>query len=296
MLIESMKIRQMVVAVVCVWGILIGGCQKENSGSGAGTAPKRPPLKEEIKLETRNPVLLKLFPENSLSSADEEALLALMKWSDLYELLDYPEKITKIAIQYNEQITDKDLQFLEKFPNLEKLFMKNSSNISDEGMVVLKKLPHLKTLSVYGTKVTEASLPLIAELKNLEDLYMGSKPAKTQNLGPSESPWEGLPVGFTDHSLKILQNSSVKNLWFMSPTDITDDGLQYIAGMKNLEQLTMMSDHITRKGIEEKLLPVLPEKLVHVSISSARPIPENDKPELLDVKKTRLVLHGLKKE
>lgn len=231
-------------AILCV---CLTSCQKEVSTQEPGA---RMSLNKEIKLETRDPVLLQLFPENSLSPADREALLSLMKWSDLYELLDYPEKVKKIAIQYNDTITDKDLQFIENFPNLEELFLKNSSNITDDGMAVLTKLPHLKTLSVYGTKVTEASLPLIADLKNLENLYLGSMPLNTHTNLPSESPWKNQPVVFTDNSLKILEGSNLEKLWFFGPTNFTPEGLAYLATMKNLEVFSAESNKITKFDLE----------------------------------------------
>ena len=253
----------------------------------------RKPLAEEIKLETRNPVLLKLFPDNSLSHEDREALLSLMKWSDLFELLDYPERVKKIAIQYNEIITDNDLQFLAGFPNLEELFLKNSSNLSDEGMSILKKLPHLKTLSVCETKVTEASLPIIAELKNLENLYLGS-PLNMTFTEPYEPLQRKQAVVFSDNSLAIFTTTNIKKLYFTSPTNISDKGLQHITAMPNLEDMLIISDSITREGVEQ-LLPVLPKKIVSLHISKPGPLPDNIRPEVIRINETTVILIGFEK-
>ena len=254
----------------------------------------RQPLEEVIKLETRHPVLLKVFPEGALSDEDREALLLYMKWSDLFELLDYPEYIKKIAIQYNNEITDKDLRFLKYFPNVEELFLKDSRNITDEGMLILKKLPRLTTLSVYGTQVTEASLPLITELNHLENLYFGALPENTHSSDPSESPWKDQEIHFTDISLKHLKKTQIKNLWFMSPTDITDEGLAYISSMQNLERISIMSDHITEEGAE-KIIPSLPDKKMTISISAA-PAGDGDgiSPKIIKHKEITLILRGLK--
>ena len=269
------------IAWACVFVALLCGCQKEEASSPLQNGVHREPLKEEIKLETRNPVLLKLFPDNSLSHEDREALLSLMKWSDLFELLDYPERVKKIAIQYNEKITDNDLQFLADFPNVEELFLAHSTHITDEGMSVLKKLPKLKTLSVSETKVTEASLPIIAELKHLENLYLGSPLNVTYNQ-PFEPPqWEQAIV-FSDDSLAILKTTNIKALWFMSPTNISDSGLQHITAMQNLETLNIISDYITREGVEQ-LLPVLPSKIVSITIVRSGPHPKGFRSERFSV-------------
>ena len=281
-------------AWACVFVTLVCGCQKKEDSTPSRNGVQRPPLTEEIKLETRNPVLLKLFPDGSLSQEGREALLSLMKWSDLFELLDYPERVKKIAIQYNEQITDKDLQFLAGFPNLEELFLKNSSNITDEGMSILNKLPRLKLLSVVGTQVTEAGLPLIAEQKNLENLYLGS-PLNMVFTQPFEPPQREQTIVFSDHSLAILKTTNIKKLWITSPADISDEGLQHIAAMSNLEEVALISDDITRKGVD-KLLPVLPGKIVSVNLSKSGPLSEDIKPEVIRINGTTVILIGLQTE
>lgn len=277
---------------VCTLSIFLSACQKKEDDMHSQKAKHRIPLKEKIKLETRNPVLLKLFPENSLSEADRQALLSLMKWSDLFELLDYPENVKLVAIQYNKEITDSDLQFLAGFPNVEELYLKNSSNITDVGMSVLKYLPRLKTLSVYGTKVTEASLPLIVELKDLEELHLGFRPPRIQaNKYFIESTEENQLIHFTDNSLRILKDSKVKNL-SINPTSISDRGLKYITEMQDLENISIVSDRITREGIEQ-WLPFLPKNLIHVSITIPPPLPDHIEPEIIKTDKATLVLLGI---
>jgi hypothetical protein len=276
-------------------GLLFCSCQKEMSDKNSGAAKVRLPLNEVIRLETRDPVLLELFPENSLSPEDRESLLLLMKWSDLYEPLDYPERIKHIVIQYNEKITDKDLQFLEHFPNLEELYLAKSYNITDEGMSVLRKLPHLIILSVADTRVTEASLPLIAELKNLETLYLGLFPFNRHPVDSTESPWKDQLIGFSDNALKYLKNSNIKNLWFMSPTNISDDGLQYINTMRHLRKIFLMSNVITREGVE-KWIPTISDQLTDINISVSQPTAERTPPEVIRTDNATIILSGLKKE
>ena len=284
---------------------LLCSCRKETPTHEEGSPSKeasvqnqktkiRQPLEEVIKLETRHPVLLKVFPEGALSDDDRKALQQFMKWSDLFELLDYPEYIKKIAIQYNNEITDKDLRFLAYFPNVEELYLKNSRNITDKGMLILKKLPRLRTLSVYGTKVTEASLPLIAELNHLENLYFGAMPENTHSTDPSESPWKDQEIHFTDFALEHLKETQIKDIQFMSPTDITDEGLAYISSMRNLESLSIMSNHITQEGVE-KIIPSLPDKIMTIFIC-AMPVRDDDgiSSKIIKHKEATLILRGLK--
>jgi hypothetical protein len=270
-------------------GLLFCSCQKEMSDKNSVAAKVRLPLNEEIIFETRDPVLLELFPENSLSPEDREALLLLLKWSDLGQSLDYPERIKLIAIQYNEKITDKDLQFLERFPNLEELFLKNSSKITDKGMSILKKLPHLKILSVPGTQVTEASLPLIAKLKNLRRLYLSVALPANYRDNPEGFLWGDMPPQFSDTSMYLLKNSELEALYFSSPTSITCDGLQLITSMKNLKTLSIRTNKISLKDIKQMETISFPPKFESLDIYQDGP-PERKSISKFRIKNVRIFL------
>ena len=272
-------------------------------------------------VNTGDPAILNFFSPWSLSEEDREILLAYIKFCERGFLVDYPTKIKDVKIQYNDAITDKDLEFLAGFPNLEYLMLKETSNITDEGMVILKKLPHLKTLVLRETNVTESGLPLVAELKNLEFLFLQAPihefSVVEQEKLPATSPtWED-KFSFSDKSLEILKDTNIKELYMTSATisdeglkhaaamkdlellsigdssTISDDGLQHIAKMQNLKKIQFTSDYVTRESAI-KLVQALQGKNVHIDIS--RPRQPNDESnrgrEIIDIDKARLVLYG----
>jgi hypothetical protein len=207
-----------------------------------------------------------------LTEKDKNALTALIKWGDRGYSLNYPEKLKLIAIQHNSKITDADIEFLKHFPNLESLYIVKCPKITDEGMDILEYLPHLKILSLGGTNVTEASVPSIAKLKSLENLYIGVQYYKNDPTITEESTWGNQLPQFGDKTLDILQFSSLKKLAIDSPSSITDKGLPYLKSMNKLEEFHVIANSITIEGAE--YLSNIPHlKLVHIWKTSTKCIP-----------------------
>jgi hypothetical protein len=66
-------------------------------------------------------------------------------------------------------VTEKELNFIGNFRNLEKLNL-NFTNVSDD-LIGLKKLSHLKSISLSGTHVTSNSLNQILSLPELKEVF-----------------------------------------------------------------------------------------------------------------------------
>ena len=195
----------------------------------------------------RNPSNLDSVPAKiwigKLTEKEKAALAGYVKWNDPFYPVAHPKKLKRIQILYGYDITDEDFQFVAEFSNLEELWLKECPKITDQGMTVLEHLPRLKQLGLRGTNVTEASIPLIAKLENLETLFLG--------ISPSGGSWEGLPIAFTDKTLELLKDSNIKNLQITSPTNITDEGLQHILSMRKLEEMSFNSEFVfTDKSME----------------------------------------------
>jgi uncharacterized membrane protein len=69
------------------------------------------------------------------------------------------------------QITDAGLAVVERFPHLTRLHL-NGTAITDAGVAHLARLSHLEYLNLYGTKMTDAGLATLAGLANLRALYV----------------------------------------------------------------------------------------------------------------------------
>ena len=169
-----------------------------------------------------------------LTEQEKVALTAYAKWNDPFYPVDHPKRLKRIQILYNYDITDEDFQFVAEFSNLEELYLKECPGITDRGMTVLEHLPRLKLLGLRSTNVTEASVPLIAKLENLETLWLST---------PSDN-WSRLPIAFTDRTLELLKDSNIKKLWITSPTSITDEGLRHITSMRKLEDISLRSEFV----------------------------------------------------
>jgi hypothetical protein len=227
--------------------------------------------------EDRNTDILLQFPQGTLTEKDKNALAALIKWGELGDPLDYPEKLKFIAIQHNSKITDADIEFLKHFPNLEELYIVKCPKITDEGMDILEYLSRLKYLSLKGTNVTEASVERIAKLTDLEDVALGVS-AYVHDGGGIR--WNEQLFQFGNKTLEILKDSNLKSIWLMSPTLIDDEGLKYLESMKNLETFNLLTTNVTPKGIDwlHNYLKKNGNKLSYVDISVgdySKPYEEN---------------------
>ena len=72
-------------------------------------------------------------------------------------------------------ITDAGLKVLAKMPHLQRLDMRGTA-VGDDGVRVLAGLNQLETLSLYGTRVTDAGLKALEGLPSLRRLYVGGTP------------------------------------------------------------------------------------------------------------------------
>jgi Leucine-rich repeat (LRR) protein len=197
--------------------------------------------------EDRNTDILLQFPQGTLTEKDKNALAALIKWGDRGYSLNYPEKLKLIAIQYQNNVTDKDIEFLRTFSNLEDLYLVYCPQITDKGMDILAYLPHLKILSLGGTNVTEASISCVAKLKNLGELYIEGLKKIDLSKGV---PWQEQSPPLSNETLRLLKDSNLKRLWLITPTLIDDEGLKYLVSMKKLEEVYISTMNVTSKGID----------------------------------------------
>lgn len=107
----------------------------------------------------------------------------------------------------NTDVSDDDLQLLKKLPKLELLNLQNTA-ITDAGLVHVGELEQLERLSLQKSQVTDAGLAHFAGLKNLVELDLA-----------------GL--------------------------NITDAGLKHLTGLTALEKLYVNADGVTPQGTQD---------------------------------------------
>jgi hypothetical protein len=78
-------------------------------------------------------------------------------------------------------ITDAGLKVLAKMPHLQHLDLRGTA-VGDDGVRALAGLSHLETLSLYGTGVTDAGLEALQGLPSLRRLYVGGTPVTEPGL------------------------------------------------------------------------------------------------------------------
>jgi len=94
------------------------------------------------------------------------------------------EQITWLDLA-NKSVADEMLQTIGQLSNLTRLEL-NNNPITDQGLQQgLQELQHLEVLNMYGTQITDASIPIIAKMKSLRRIYLWQtevSPAGMQQL------------------------------------------------------------------------------------------------------------------
>ncbi|HSQ57534.1 MAG TPA: hypothetical protein VLM40_17565 [Gemmata sp.] len=162
-------------------------------------------------------------------------------------------------------VTDKGLKHLVSLNNLTSLSL--GSGVTDAGLEVLEKFPKLTSLSFSNTRMTAKGLRHIAGLRNLTTLWLPMNQVNDEALAIlAESKQLYLLLGAlsSDRRRRPASEDDVRELSLIDPS-ITDASLKHLAGLRNLESLSLGSG-VTDAGLE--VLSRFP-KLTSVSVRSA---------------------------
>jgi Leucine-rich repeat (LRR) protein len=108
----------------------------------------------------------------------------------------------------------------------------SGEDFADEDLRHLRQFRNLRRLSLADTKVGDAGLEHIAELRELEMLYLRGCDR------------------ITNDGLRHLQGlTNLRDLTITSD-QVTNDGIQHLAGLKNLESLDLSEVSITDEGVK----------------------------------------------
>jgi serine/threonine protein kinase/uncharacterized protein involved in exopolysaccharide biosynthesis len=139
---------------------------------------------------------------------------------------------------YRGQATDRAMPFVARMTNLTVLGI-NAGQITDAGLWPLANLTQLQELYLLDSGLTDQALPLLGRLQNLELLSASGN-------------------HFTDDGLRSLTNlTHLKRLWLGSSHGVIGDaGAQHLAKLRGLEELELQQTHLTDAGLD-RLRPLV---------------------------------------
>ena len=140
--------------------------------------------------------------------------------------LNDDHEIVGLCTDLQSSINDAFLQeFLARFPKVNRLYLRGTPDVTDEGLATLGKQTDLHKLIIVSPKVTDRGVAHLAKLNRLESLFIRSDKV-------------------TDQSVEtIAQLSALKQLSLLD-TQITGDGLQRLK--QALPKCYIHADHLTK--------------------------------------------------
>jgi len=155
-------------------------------------------------------------------------------------------QLTSLALKEG-QATDDCLRTIASLSRLEEIYMWDAPAVTDAGAAPLRNLAHLKFIHLSGAQLTDESLRTFGGMLQLEGLTLQNN-------------------HFTDQGLAHLTNlHRLKSLWVDKTTigssrseprhggghtPISDQGIERLSGLKNLEELGIQGTDVTESGVE----------------------------------------------
>lgn len=184
------------------------------------------------------PAQLRYLGEHSVI---EEILLEATDASDghLAQLQFFP-KLKVVSIRFAEEATNKGINMLGDIPLLESLTLQQVPKLTDEGVVGLAKLQHLRLLEAYSSPfggihhLTEKCLPTLSKIESLEELHLAFNRTRVEF---DVAQYQGL--------------SKLQNLKYLelNEANILDAAMPFVASLKNLRELDLADTDLTEKGL-----------------------------------------------
>jgi Leucine-rich repeat (LRR) protein len=153
----------------------------------------------------------------------------------------------------NTEATDAALVHLKRLTHLRYLSLRKSK-VTDAGMIHVNGLTNLEMLVMDDTQVSDAGLVHLKELTRLHTLYL---PARVTNNGLTHL--RGLQLHFlllagskvTDAGLIHLDGlSHLQSLFFVRCSDVSDEGLAQLGKWTRLVELSLYGSPITDAGLK----------------------------------------------
>jgi hypothetical protein len=127
------------------------------------------------------------------------------------------------------------------------------AHMTDDELAVLKKLPRIKDLTLCNTKVTDAGLANLTDLRQLSRLHLigcfSDTGLKHVERLPRLRELSLRGTRVTDDGLKRLQGFARLQHLDLSDTQVTDTGLEHLTQLKQLRTLDLHDTKVTDAGL-----------------------------------------------
>ena len=166
--------------------------------------------------------------------------------------------------QFGKKVKSLTKQTLPMFCGLKYLDL-HGTQVTDAGLVHLRKLERLKTLDLSLTKITDAGLVHLKWNMNLNALDLNNTKITDAGLVHLKRIMYRHPARCGNNpGINRLQNR--KWMWMervnlksldLSRTQVTDAGLEHLKGLTKLVSLTLLNTKVTSAGVQDlqKALP-----------------------------------------
>ncbi|MBL8176380.1 MAG: hypothetical protein JNK48_17015 [Bryobacterales bacterium] len=145
--------------------------------------------------------------------------------------------------------------------------------VTDGDIASLAELPHLKTLDLSFTLITDAALEQLSPLRGIEHLNLQSAELLTDAAIAHIRGWKQLRslqlrgTDITDTSMEYIAELPALERLDVSYTQITNNGMEYLAGLNRMEDLSIGGNKISGVGLH--ILKSLP-RLKRLNLSGAQ--------------------------
>jgi internalin A len=128
------------------------------------------------------------------------------------------------------------------------------SNISDEGVDFLSRLPSLDTVSMDDAReITDKSLPAFSRMVTLTNLKLGSAKLTDDGLRQLSPPQltilELQGVKLTSRCATAFGQMPKLQILLLDWTNVDDQALEQLAGLPDLQHLQLQATKATREGV-----------------------------------------------
>jgi hypothetical protein len=131
-----------------------------------------------------------------------------------------------------------------------------NSAITDADLRLFNKLPHLETLDLFGTQITDIGLAQMREFRSLRRLNLANTYIGNQSL-PELSKLDGLEVldlggtDISDEGLRSLTAMSMLRELGLDDTRVGAGGISHLTKLRNLEFLSLDRTLVTDAAIDD---------------------------------------------
>ena len=224
--------------------------------------------------------------DNGAAGSQEALAATITKPAPTFKIAEDRPGRPVIALSIHRfYATDAVLERLSAFPDLEELaFLEDTSvvrtgihpvwRVSDEGVGHLRRLKHLRSLSLPTSLLTDAGMAYLGEMTQLEELAIGNGNGRVVPREPANGTLdESIVANVTDAGLKRLQALRELRSLTLFGTRITDDGLESLKQFIHLRKhnIRLLKGGVTERGLAHlKNVPSLRDLAIEDSVSAPR--------------------------